>query len=139
MEINNSVIKWKWLKSQISLIRDNTLRKVIFAELRKRAFKDWGFDPETTKINQKQEVKLDNWEKEFVEDIEKTIAYEIDIRKDKRKATEKEAHIRMADFIEKGGKFTDLPEDLQNKHTAKLYMDVMFEKIKNCEDFLQNN
>lgn len=136
---NKQVIAWKFLKEQLKHIIDPVLRNSMLAEFRNRAFTEWGYNPDNAKINQKQELNLDDWEKEFVEDIEKTNMYELDVRQEKRKTTEKEACIRMADFIEKGGKFTDLPEDLQNGHIAKLYMDVMFEKIKECEDFLKKD
>lgn len=136
---NNQIMAWKFLKEQLKHIIDPVLRNSMLAEFRNRAFMEWGYNPDSAKINRKQELKLDDWEKEFVEDIEKTNMYELDVRQEKRKVTEKEAHARMNMFIERGGKFSDLPEDLQNEHIAKLYMDVMFEKIKNCEDFLQNN
>ena len=137
MEINDVATKWKWLKSQISLIKDETLKKVIFAELRKRAFEELGFDPENTKINTNQKIILDDWEKELLEDIQKQKIYEIDTRTEKRKQTAIEAKNRMYDFIESGGSFKDLPEDLQNKHIAKLYLDTFIEIIKNNLEILE--
>ena len=62
---------WKWLKDQLNKIRDNTLRNAILADFRKRAYKEWGFNPDNGKINTKQEIELDDWEKELVEDIKK--------------------------------------------------------------------
>lgn len=139
MVVQNKVVAWKFLKSALKNIRDDVLRKSLFAEFRKRAFEEWGFDPETTKINKENKIELDDWEKEFVEDIEKTKAYELDIRKEKREKTAAEAKNRMRQFIEGGGKYSDLPDYLQNKHIARLYLDTLFEEIQNCEDFLEKS
>ena len=140
MVVNNFVKAWKDLENAVNKIQDKVLLNTMMAELKQKALKEWGFFPKTGQLAKKEEIKLDKWEKEFVEDIKKTEDFEIDVRKEKRKETEKEAHIRMADFIEKGGKFSDLPEDLQNKYIAKLYIDVFFEKMDNCIknlDFLE--
>lgn len=137
MEVGDLATKWKWLKSQLSLIRDEDLRKVMMAELRKRAYEEWGFDPETTKINSVRKIELDDWEREFVEDIKKAEIYELDTRIEKRKKERAEAKIRMADFIEKGGSLKDLPEDLQNQYTTRLYLEVLGEKIEECENFFK--
>jgi len=127
MELNNFTIRWKWLKSQISLIRDDDLRKVIFAELRKRAYENWGFDPETTKINSAKKIELDDWEKEFVEDINKAKVYEVDTRIKKREQTKKEAKARMKDFISKGGNLKDIPDNIKSNTIEKLYYECLFE------------
>lgn len=140
MEINDLAIRWKWLKSQISLIRDDNLRKIIFAELRKRAYENWGFDPETTKINSVKKIELDDWEKEFVEDINKAKVYEVDTRIKKREQTKKEAKVRMKDFISKGGNLKDIPENVRNNTIEKLYYECLLEcvdeTIKEADAFL---
>lgn len=127
METNDLVIKWKWLKSQLSLVRDEDLRKVMMAELRKRAYEEWGFDPETTKINSVRKIELDDWEKEFVEDIKKAEIYELDTRVGKREKTRKEAKARMKDFISKGGCLKDIPEDVRSNTIEKLFYECLFE------------
>ena len=121
MELNERVISWKKLKSLLELVRDKDLRNAMLAEFRKRAIRDWGYNPDTAFVKS-QEIELDDWEKELVEDIKKAETYETDTRVEKRKQTEKEALARMKNFIETGGTYYDLPVELQNKHTAKLYM-----------------
>ena len=139
MELNDLTVKWKWLKSQVALVRDDDLRRVMMAELRKRAYNEWGFDPENTKINTTQKIELADWEKEFVEDIRKASIYEIDTRKEKREKERAEAKARMKDFVEKGGSWLDFPEDLRNQYTAELYLETVLEKIIECERFLFTN
>lgn len=127
MELNDFTTRWKWLKSQVSLVRDEDLRKVMMAELRKRAYENWGFDPETTKINSVRKIELDDWEREFVEDIKKAEIYELDTRVEKREKTRKEAKARMKDFISKGGSLKDIPEDVRSNTIEKLFYECLFE------------
>lgn len=129
MAVTQEIVKaWKFLESQINLIKDPILKNSIFAEYKLRALKEWGFFPKTGQII-KKEIQLDDWEKELVEDIEKHKLYEIDTRVEKRKKTNIEAKNRIYSFIERGGRFRDLPEDLQNKHILKLYLDTFQEII----------
>ena len=127
---------WKFLETQLALIRDPILRNSIFAEYKQRALKEWGYFPKTGQIA-KQEIQLDDWEKEFVEDIRKTQEFELDVRKEKREKTAKEAKARMLDYVRKGGRFVDLPEDLKNKHIWNLYYEACKEEIDSCIDFLE--
>lgn len=135
--VQNRVIAWKWLEKQLSLINDKVLRNSIMAEFKKKALDEWGYFPNSGMLAKKDPVVLDDWEKEFVEDIKKQQEYEVDTRKGKREQTEKEARARMRDYVQNGGKYSDLPDDLKNKTIAKLYLDVMLEEIKDCEDFLE--
>lgn len=127
--------RWKKITEYTNRIKDPVLKESILAEYQQRAIQEWGFCPD--KSNYKpQKIELDPWQEQFLKKIKAGMEYGVFIKDEQ---TFKEARIRMADFIEKGGKFTDLPEDLQNIHIAKLYMDVMFEKIKECEDFLKKD
>lgn len=127
MEINDFTTRWKWLKSQLSLVHDEDLRKVMMAELRKRAYEEWGFDPETTKINSVKKIELDDWEKEFIEDIKKEEIYELDTRVEKREKTDREAKSRMKNFISKGGCLEDIPKDIRSDVIEKLYYECLLE------------
>ena len=128
MELNERVKAWKWLKSQLELIRDKDLKNAMLAEFRKRAERDWHYNPDTGFIKkQTNEIQLDDWEKEFVEDIRKSLVYEIDTRVEKRRKTQKEAKARMKDFILKGGNLCEIPEDIRTETVKKLYYDCLFE------------
>lgn len=119
---------WKFLKDCVSKIQDPTLRNVMMAEFRKRAKQDWGFNPDSKYgVAKNESVELDDWEKEFVSDIEKAIKYEIDTREEKRKKTAKEAKARMMQFIESGGTLADIPDDVRSDTVDKLYHDCLME------------
>lgn len=135
--VQNRVMAWKWLEKQLSLVGDKVLRNSMMAELKKKALEEWGYFPNSGMLAKKEPVVLDDWEKEFVEDIKKHLEYEVDTRKGKREKTEKEARVRMLDFIRSGGRYSDLPEDLQNETIRDLYFDVLFEEMKFCEEFLE--
>lgn len=136
----NKIIAWKWLKAELKRIVDPVLKKALIAEFRKRALDSWGYNPDTAFIKKQiATVDLDDWEKEFVADIAKAQQYEVDTRAEKRKQTQTEFKARMRYFVIHGGKFSDLPEDLQNEHILRGYLDVMFEEIQQCSDFLEKN
>lgn len=124
----NYTQNWKFLKDCISKVVDPTLRNVMMAEFRKRAKQDWGFNPDSKYgVAKNESVELDDWEKEFVEDIQKSQEYEIDTREEKRKQTAKEAHARMMAFIKRGGQLSDIPEDICTDTIKRLYHDCLLE------------
>lgn len=125
MSVSECVSKWKFLKGQLKLVQDPILRNVMLAEFRKRAIRDWGFDPETSNLNKK--VILDDWEKELVEDINDFKSFGVDNRVEKREKTHKEAKARMKDFISKGGSLKDIPEDVRSNTIEKLFYECLFE------------
>lgn len=124
----NYTQNWKFLKNCITKVKDQTLRNVMMAEFRRRAIRDWGFNPDNKYgIAKNESVELDDLEKEFVSDIEKSNKYEVDTREHKRKQTAKEAHARMMDFIESGGQLSDIPDDICTDTIAQLYRDCLLE------------
>lgn len=125
--VNERTKIWKWLKSQMELVRDKDLKNAMLAEFRKRAERDWGYNPDNGLLVSGKEVDLDDWEKEFVKDIEKSKIYEIDMREEKREQTKKEAKARMKDFIYKGGNLYDIPMEIQTETIKKLYYECLFE------------
>lgn len=134
----NQTVAWKWLKEQIKNIKDDVLRNSIMAEFRKRAMEEWGYNPDTGRLPKEQKIIFDEWEQELVKDIEKAEQYMLDTRKEKRQQTTIEFKNRMRDFITKGGKFSDLPKELQNEHILKGYLDVIYSEIDDCEKILFN-
>lgn len=128
MSIQQQTKAWKFLKDCVSKVQDPTLRNVMMAEFRKRAIRDWGFNPDNRyAVVKEPTIELDDWEKEFVADIEKAKKYEIDTRAEKRKQTDKEAHARMLQFIEQGGCLLDIPDDIRTDTIEKLYYDCLLE------------
>lgn len=120
--------RWKWLKAQVNLVQDRTLRNAMMAEFRKRALRDWGFDPENGRINTKTEsVELDQWEQELVDDINDFKSFGYNTRAEKQKKEAKEAKARMLDFISKGGCLKDIPEDVRTDTIVKLYYECLNE------------
>lgn len=128
MNIQQQTKAWKFLKDCVSKIQDPTLRNVMMAEFRKRAVRDWGFNPDSKYAVAKNEsVQLDDWEQELVADIKDMITFKIDTREEKRKKIAKEAHARMMQFIETGGTLADIPEDICTDTIIRLYHDCMQE------------
>lgn len=123
---------WNALKNEISKIYDYKTRVVYYKALLARACSEWGFNPEKPgEAPQAELVALDDWEKEFVEDINDTIVFGIDVRKEKREKEKKEAHARMLCFIERGGKLCDIPDNICTDTIEKLYYECLLEQGDN--------
>ncbi len=119
---------WEHLKKDfISKIKDDKTKKLYYKTLLLKAIQEFGFNPEKCIMPKNNQIQLDDWEKEFVEDIKKAQIYEIDTRVEKRKQTEKEAVARMRDFISKGGSLKDIPEDIRTETIEKLYYNCLLE------------
>lgn len=128
MNIQEQTKAWKFLKDCVSKIQDPTLRNVMMAEFRKRAIRDWGFNPDSKYgVAKNKSVQLDDWEQEFVADINDHLTFKVDTREEKRKKTAKEAHARMMMFIERGGQLSDIPDDVRTDTIKQLYHDCMQE------------
>lgn len=128
MNLQEKTKAWKFLKDCVSKVQDPILRNVMMAEFRKRAVRDWGFNPDDRySVAKEPTPELDDWEKEFVADIEKAKKYEIDTRKEKREKEKKEAHARMLHFVEHGGKLSDIPDDIRTDTIKKLYYECLLE------------
>lgn len=119
---------WKFLKDCISKVQDPTLRNVMMAEFRKRAIRDWGFNPDDRyAVAKEPTIELDDWEKEFIADINDHKMFKVDTRKEKREQTHKEAKARMLDFITRGGNLLDIPDDIRTDTVEKLYYECLME------------
>lgn len=128
MSIQQQTKAWKFLKDCVSKIEDPTLRNVMMAEFRKRAIRDWGFNPDDRyAVAKEPTIELDDWEKEFIADINDHKMFKVDTRAEKRKQTDKEAHARMLQFIEQGGCLLDIPDDIRTDTIEKLYYDCLLE------------
>lgn len=128
MNIQEQTKAWKFLKDCVSKIQDPTLRNVMMAEFRKRAKQEWGFNPDSKYgVAKNESVELDDWEKEFVADINDMITFKIDTREEKRKKTMKEAKARMMQLIITGGTLSDIPDNIRSNTIDKLYYQCLME------------
>jgi hypothetical protein len=117
---------WKWLKKQVEKIPDQILRNTIMAEFRKRALREWGCCPDDRYgVVKKETIELTDWEKELLQDIKRSIMFELDVRELKREHETKEAKARMCDFIEHGGRLEDIPEDIRTPFITNLYYESL--------------
>ena len=117
---------WKFIKSQIVRVVDPVLRNTMLAECRQRALNEWGFDPDNGRLATDADVVLSDWEKGFIDDIQKTASFELDVRKDQRETTLREARGRMRLFIEDGGTLADIPDDVRTPYIERLFYEVLF-------------
>lgn len=131
---------WEYLKTETSKIYDPQTRSLYYRAFLSRCIDEWGFNPENPASGQKSTLIVDDWEKEFVDDINDTITYGIDTRGDKRKETEKQARASMRQMIRNGETLDDIPEDIRTPHIEKLFLSEMLnyadELIKCADDLI---
>lgn len=127
---------WNSLKEQINKIIDHKTRQTYYKAFLARFVNTYGFNPETPAYGQKNStsVDLDDWEKEFVQDIQDGISFRIDTRESKRSKTEKEARARMLDFVRKGGQLKNIPDEIRCGAIDKLYWEC---KNKHHEEIME--
>ena len=116
---------WKFLKSQVAKVQDPDLRMAMMAEFRKRALNEWGFNPDNGKLATTDNVILSDWEREFVADIQKTIQFELDVRKEKRESERHEMIADMRKFVQDGGRLMDIPDDIRTPDITAMYFDAV--------------
>ena len=134
---------WKFLKEQTAKVRDPLLRNAMMAEFRTRALNEWGFDPETGDLPTINDVKKDDWEEEFVEDMAVAEKFNIDTREEKRKKTLDETCACMQQFINNGHTLVDIPEELRTPFITNLYLKCLYRQgdvlLQAADDLLENN
>lgn len=140
--IQNYAQAWKFLKEQTAKVRDPLLRNVMMAEFRKRALNEWQFDPESGDLPTINDIKMDEWEKDFLEDLQITQKFNIDTREEKRKKTLDETRACMQHFVLHGGQLSDIPEDILTPKIRDLYYQELF-RIGNglaraADDLMEN-
>lgn len=116
---------WKFILSHLEKIQDKTFRNILLATFRRRAIQDWGFDPETSYVVKDPDVKLDDWEKEFLLAINDAMAYGVNPRTEEQKALRNLALASMIDFIRHGGTLTEIPDDVLTQNTIDLYFEAL--------------
>lgn len=123
--VQGHVQAWKFLQAQVAKVKDPVLRNAMMAEFRKRALNEWGFDPDSGRLATKDDAVLDAWEQELADDISEYALYGVDTRVEKRKATAKEARVRMMDFVAHGGNLEEIPEDVRSDTIDRLYYECL--------------
>lgn len=134
---------WNWLMEQVSKMPDHNLRLAATQEFRERAMREWGWCPGNDGV-QETPTKLedfDGWEREFFEELNALINYDIDVSKDKRKANLVEARQHMLQFIKEGDTLLDIPDDIRTDTIVELFyeiknaldsdLDAQIENVKN--------
>lgn len=125
---------WEYLKTEIAKIHDPKTRSLYYRAFLSRCIDEWGFNPENPTSSQKNTVSVDDWEKDFVQDIQDTISYGIDTREEKRKKTLDETIASMRQFVSLGGKLPDIPDDIRTPYIEKLYTDAL---LRECDEWCQ--
>ena len=134
---------WEHLKTEISKIYDTKTRSLYYRAFLSRCIDEWGFNPENPTSTQKNTVIFDDWEQDFVQDIQDTISYGFDTREEKRKKTLDETCACMQQFVNDGHTLSDIPEELRTPFITDLYLKCLHKQgdvlLQAADDLLENN
>lgn len=128
-------IRWKKIKEFTDKILDPVLKSSVLETYKQRAIDEWGYCPDGKPVK-KQTIQLDEYENNLLKRIKAGKEYGVFVPD---KSVNTEFRVKMRDYITKGGKFSDLPKELQNKHILRGYLNAIYGEMEDCITFLQNN
>lgn len=129
--------RWKKILESVSRIQDPILQESFLAIYKERAIKEWGFCPDKKNYTKKEEkIVLEPWQEEILKKLKTAKEYGV---WEKDEKIQVEFKSRMRDFVVSGGKFSDLPPELQNKTILEAYLDATILEMQDCITFLENN
>lgn len=134
--IRGYVRGWKFLEAMLAKVTDPILRNAMRYEFEKRAKTEWGFCPaETQTYKDDNSVPLlEPWGQEILDRINAYLEYGVDVRTDEEKQRlEARTLNNMIDFVDKGGTYWEIPEDIQCNSLKAVYdkaVDIVFDVKK---------
>lgn len=132
---------WRFLLAECQKIQDPLLRHALIADFHGRAFNEWGWNPLLTQPSATNATpELDEWEKDFIADIQITADYCADIRQEKRHEVLNAAKVNILDFIKNGGTPAQIPQSLATPDIVNLYHECLAhlvgDAVLEAEDFI---
>lgn len=129
MDVGQKVKAWRYLEAMLERVRDPLLRNAMRLEFMQRARNEWGFCPTDTQLYKEEEVvpELNEAEQAVLDRINAYLEYGVDIRtKEEKERLEAQTLNNMVEFIDSGGTYWDIPEDIRCDHLKEIY-DKAFE------------
>ena len=132
MDVGNKVRAWRWLETMLEKVKDPLLKNTMRLEFMRRARDEWGFCPIDTQLYQQQDEvpELTEAEQAIMDRINAYLEYGVDIRTEEEKQRlEAQTLNNMIDFIDKGGTYWEIPEDIRCDHLKEIYdkaFDIVF-------------
>lgn len=124
MDIGQKVKAWRYLEAMLERVKDPLLRNAMRLEFMKRARNEWGFCPTDTQLYKEEEVapELGEAEQAVLDRINAYLEYGVDIRtKEEKERLEAQTLNNMIAFIDEGGTYWDIPEDIRCDHLKEIY------------------
>ena len=124
MDVGQKVKAWRWLETMLEKIKDPLLKNAMRLEFMRRARDEWGFCPTDTQLYKEQDSvpELTEAEQAILDRINAYLEYGVDIRTEEEKERLEATTLNnMIDFIEHGGTYWDIPDDIRCDHLKKIY------------------
>ena len=130
---------WEYLKTEIGKIYEPKTRSLYYRAFLARCIDEWGFNPENPASGQKNTAIVDDWEKDFIQDVQDAISYGVDTREEKRKKEETELRGNLRLMIINGETLADIPDGIRTPHIEKIYLEELYkygDELCKCADDL---
>lgn len=117
---------WRQLEGFLARIPDPILRNSIRLELEKRAINQWGYCPSEQQlykeVKEEKIPELNDLEQSVYDRIQVFTQYGVDLRtKEDKEKLYNETFNRMCDFINAGGTYFEIPDDIKCDSLRQLY------------------
>lgn len=124
--------RWRFIENILGKIPDAILRNNITYLLQQRAIKEWGFCPAESlickQVKEEEIPELNEDEQKVYERCMAFLAYGIDIQTpEEKQVLYNETFNRMCDFINKGGTYWEIPENIQCESLKAIYDKAFYE------------
>jgi len=130
---------WETLKAEINKIHDPKTKNLYHRAFLARAIDTWGFNPENPASVQKNAPSVDDWDEEFVQDIQDSISYGFDTREEKRKKTVDKTRSNIKNMLRSGYTIKDIPDEIRTPYIEKRFWEMTDEytqELMQCADDL---
>ena len=120
---------WRQLEGFLARIPDPILQNSIRLELEQRAINQWGYCPSQQQlykeVKEDKKPELTDWEQSLYDRMQAFAEYGVDIRTQEEKhKLYNETFNRMCSFIDSGGVYSEIPDDIKCESIKQIYNDA---------------
>lgn len=112
---------WTTIETMVAKIQDPVLRKAVLGDMAMRAKMEWGYCPSTKQITP-AEIELEDWQRQFLEEVKVGIAYGVPIWSDD---VHRENKAWMTKYVRQGGLLSGIPNDIRCEYVDDLYWECL--------------
>lgn len=121
MTVQDRARAWSMLERMVAKIQDPVLRNAVIGDMAMRAKMEWGYCPSTKQV-EPADVELEDWQRDFLEQVKIGVAYGVctfsdDVHRDNK--------AWMTRYVRRGGMLSGIPDDVRCEYVDDLYWECL--------------